>query len=184
MGLFNSLKGNHPNHIGQDPMPNQATYQPPPGPPPSHLSEARKPTRDNDFQPPQGPPPSQAPSDNPPPYHDWTSIPDTSLLPPPPSLGHKSSKNNATWDDAARAHAFCDQYPPYTPAQPPPAVQEAVRTGDVVLERPREYIGELKPSGSGGRGLWKARSKKNCGDCVLLSTLVSIVNHLEPPCAR
>ena len=174
MGLFSSLKGKHPDHIGADSITDQDTYQTPPRPPPSHLAESKKYTGDNDFHPPAGPPPSHIPSDNPPPYHDWTSIPDTSLLPPPPSLGHKSSKINATWDDAARAHAFCDQFPPYTPAQPSHAVQEAVRNSDIVLERPREYVGELKPVSGGVRGVWSARSRKGCGDGVLLSTLVGI----------
>jgi hypothetical protein len=176
MGLFKSLKGNPPDHNGGDSVPDQHTYQAPPGPPPSHLPETHNSTIDDDFQPPPGPPPSQIPSENPPPYHDWTSIPDTSLLPPPPSLGHKSSKNNATWDDAARAHAFCDRFLPYTPAQPSPAVQQAVRNGDLVLERPREYAGELKPLSARVDGLWSARSRKECGDCVLLSTLVGIGN--------
>jgi hypothetical protein len=171
MGLFRSLKGKHPDHA-QDFIPDPHTYQPPPGPPPSRLPESKKSTSDSDFQSPPGPPPSQIPSDNPPPYHDWTSIPDTSLLPPPPSLGHKSSRNNATWDDAARAHAFCDQFPPYTPALPSPAVHEAVRNADILLERPREYAGELKPLAGRGRGLWTVRSRNGCRDCVLLSTLV------------
>jgi hypothetical protein len=173
MGLFKSLKGEHPEHIGRDDLSDQR-YQAPPGPPPSNFAETQKGTSDNNRQAPPGPLPTEIPSDNPPPYHDWTSIPDTSLLPPPPSLGHESSKYNATWDDAARAHAFCDQFPPYRPAQPSPAVQQAVRNGDIVIERPREYAGELKPVAASDRGVWSAKSKKGCGDCVLLSALVSI----------
>lgn len=34
----------------------------------------------------------------PPPYHDWTVIPDTALLPPPPGMSYKySTKSNATY---------------------------------------------------------------------------------------
>lgn len=177
MGLFKSLKGEHPENIGRDDLSDQRP-QALPVPPPSDFAETRKYTSDNDRQAPPGPSPSQIPSDNPPPYHDWTSIPDTSLLPPPPSIGHESSKYNATWDDAARAHAFCDQFPPYTPAQPSLAVQQAVRNGDIVIERPREYAGELKPVAASGRGVWGAKTRKGCGDCVLLSALVSIDSSL------
>ena len=177
MGLFKSLKGEHPKHIGRDDLSNQRC-QAPPGPPPSRFAETKKYAGGNDCQAPPGPPPSRIPSDNPPPYHDWTSIPDTSLLPPPPSLGHESSKYNATWDDAARAHAFYDQFPPYTPARPSLAVQQAVRNGDIVVEQPREYAGELKPVAAGSRGVWSAKTRKGCGDCVLLSALVSIDSSL------
>jgi len=177
MSLFKSLKGEHPKHIGRDDLSDQR-YRAPPGPPPSRFAETKKYTGGNDCQAPAGPPPSRVPSDNPPPYHDWTSIPDTSLLPPPPSLGHESSKYNATWDDAARAHAFCDQFPPYTPARPSLAVQQAVRNGDIMVEQPREYAGELKPVAAGGRSVWGAKTRKGCGDCVLLSALVSIDSSL------
>jgi len=173
MSLFKSLKGGHPKNIGRDDLSDQQ-YQAPPGPPPSRFAETKEYTGSNDCQAPPGP----LPSDNPPPYHDWTSIPDTSLLPPPPSLGHESSKYNATWDDAARAHAFCDQFPPYTPARPSLAVQQAVQDGDIVVEQPREYAGELKPVAAGGRGVWSAKTRKGCGDCVLLSALVSIDSSL------
>jgi hypothetical protein len=156
------------------------TYQPPPGPPPSHRPHPSIPVSKPDVQAPAGPPPAQIPADNPPPYHDWTAVPDRSWLPPPPSLGHTASKNNATWDEAARAHAFCDQYPPYTPAPPSDAVQEAVRNGHVALERPSEYAGDLTPGSGGARGRWLARSRKGCGDCVLLSTLVRIDRSNKP----
>ena len=174
MRLFKSLKGEHPEHIGRDDLSHQRP-QAPPVPPSSDFVEAKKYTSNNDRQAPPGPSLSQIPSDNPPPYHDWTSIPDTSLLPPPPSLGHELSKYNATWDDAARAHAFCDRFPPYTPAQPSLKVQQAVRNGDIVVERPREYTGELKPVVA---GVWSAKTRKGCGDCVLLSALVSIDSFL------
>lgn len=173
MGLLDVLKVKGQTHVGGDNTERSQTYQPPPGPPPSHLSTGKE-TAGDEYAAPPGPPPTHLPAENPPPYHDWTSIPDTSLLPPPPALGHKGSKNNATWDDAARAHAFCDQFPPYTPSRPPPAVSDAVRNGDIALEKPREFIGSLRPASGNGRGVWSAKSQKSCGDCVLLSTLVRI----------
>ena len=113
MGFFKSLKGDHPQIIGgsSDSSPSrpltsdskahqshsQSTtgYEPPPGPPPRREESAD----------PQGPPPSYPDtSAEPPPYHDWTIIPDTSLLPPPPGIRHgESPSGNASTSDADRA---------------------------------------------------------------------------------
>ncbi len=166
MGLFKSLKGKSPNHVGGDSAHNQETYDAPPGPPPSNIPNKKQTAEEYNAT------PSHIPAENPPPYHDWTVIPDTSLLPPPPALGHEASKNNATWDEAARAHAYCDQFPPYTPSHPSRVVYQAVRDGDIVLEKPREFLGSLKRSAGRPRGNWIVKSQKTCGDCVFLSTLV------------
>jgi hypothetical protein len=47
-----------------------------------------------------------------------------------------------------------------------------------VVEQPREYAGELKPVAAGSSGVWSAKTRKGCGDCVLLSVLVSIDSSL------
>ncbi|KAK5210285.1 hypothetical protein LTR99_009364 [Exophiala xenobiotica] len=110
---------------------------PPPGPPPSHRQRAQQ-QGEETYLPPPGPPP---PSDNPPPYHDWTVIPDTSLLPPPPPLPQDySPTNNATYDSAARAHEWCDQHPVYTPSRPSADIHTLARTGHLTLERPPPAI--------------------------------------------
>lgn len=180
MGLTKSLKGKGPEHVVGESAENDQIYEAPPGPPPSQALNKYKATEDYAKSP--GPPPSHTPTENPPPYHNWTSIPDTSLLPPPPALGHRGSKNNASWDDAARAHAYCDSFPPYTPVRPSAAVYGAVRGGDIVIEKPREFAGSLTQNIGGGRGAWTAKSHRDCGDCVLLSTLVRLQFKLARVC--
>lgn len=140
-------------------------YDPPRGPPPSQRYG-----QEETFAPPPGPPPSKANATegNPPPYHDWTVIPDTALLPPPPAIRYGSSTNNASYDDAARAHTWCEQNPLYSPSKPDASLYNAVQSGDVSLQKPQEYKGDLTQR---GKGQWKAKTKAACTDCVLLSTL-------------
>ncbi len=140
-------------------------YEPPPGPPPGRRNEER-----DTFAPPSGPPPGQANAteENPPPYHDWTVIPDTALLPPPPAIRYEYSTNNASWDDAARAHEWCDRNPLYSPSKPNPTLYHAVRNGDISLEQPPEFKGDLTQR---GKGQWKAKTQASCTDCVFLSSL-------------
>lgn len=178
MGIFNFLKVKRPDDARRcsagdqnkdDASPDPATLQP---------AETKKATRAHDFQSLPGPLSYPLPTENPPPYPHEASTPDASLRPPPPGFGHKRSKINATWDDAARAHAFCDQFPPYVLPQTAAAEQEAVRKGNIELQRPKEYAGELKAV-RGVPGLWSARSSKWCGDCVLLSNFVGIDRNSE-----
>jgi hypothetical protein len=44
----------------------------------------------------------------------------------------------------------------------------AVQNGDLSLQKPPEFIGDLVQR---GKGQWKAKTKSSCMDCVLLSTL-------------
>lgn len=189
MGLFKSLKGNHPDKIGGPSSeyegrdqttsrtdqkhtyapPNTETFAPPPGPPPSHQSTYATPPVPPpgrpEYAPPPGPPPShQANVEDPAPYHDWTSIPDTALLPPPPSLGHETSPlSNASLSDADRAHEWCRSHPLLAPGYPPPTLLSSVRHGDVRLLRPQEYNGDLvMPSTGNWRGSTRSGSKDAC----------------------
>jgi SPRY domain len=137
----------------------------------------------SDYSPHSGLPPShsQPSSLNPPPYHDWTSIPDTALLPPPPSISYVNSPaNNASYNDAARAHAWCNQNPPYTPSTPSPAIRDAIQHSDIAFELPQEYTGTLKqPSNSTGK--WHGKSKPSSPDSVLLSSLPLYIARLDSP---
>ncbi|TKA78323.1 hypothetical protein B0A55_03620 [Friedmanniomyces simplex] len=141
-------------------------FAPPRGTPPSHSS------RDEDYAPPAGPPPSHAASDpDPPPYDPWLAIPDNALLPPPPSLKDaKSPTANATFSDAARAHAWCRQNPLW-PAQPhPPQTLQRIRNGHITLTQPPNTRNDihLTTTSLGGAHV---RTSASCGDTIFLSDL-------------
>lgn len=163
-------------------------FAPPPGPPPSHLSATHYSTTStsqsdpgqyapppgpppgrNEYAPPQGPPPAQSqPGDAPPPYHDWTVIPDTALLPPPPSLGHETSPiNNASLADADRAHEWCARFSLVRPHQPTAEQLASVQRGDIGLLRPREFHGRLDTLRP---GTWKGSTQAASSDCCIVTS--------------
>ena len=197
MVFFKSLKGDHPSSIGggssggHESLNEQESYAPPPGPPPSHLTQDYVPPpgpppshqqsyapppgpppsyHDHDYAPPPGPPPAHTQGhEQPPPYHDWTSIPDTSLLPPPPTLGHKfSPSSNAEELDGIRAHQWCETYPLLQPHQPLVAQTRAVLAGNLALQRPPEYRGQLFQEGTGA---WRGRTESKNKDSCLITSL-------------
>lgn len=223
MGLFKSLKGDHPETVGgarhdshrnpnvtdgssgtsastynsftrlgeqhnQDALPSnsprgQRDYDPPPGPPPGRsdyqLSARPPPVRD-EYPPPVGPPPSHSRVDGePPPYHDWTSVPDTALLPPPPKLKHETSPaNNADPEDADRAHDWCRHHPLVQPHQPTLAQQLGVNNGDVGVLKPTEYRGDLSiPS----IGTWKGSTRLGSHDSCLITASPLYFASLDSP---
>ena len=146
-------------------------YDPPPGPPPAR----------NEYAPPQNPPPRHKPEppadspslqtqpdDAPPPYHDWTVVPDTALLPPPPSLGFEySPANNASRADADRAHEWCDRNPLIRPHQPTPPQHASVMHGEVGILRPREFRGRLSMLSP---GTWKGITPATRDSCMVTSS--------------
>ncbi|KAL8902929.1 MAG: hypothetical protein Q9207_004277 [Kuettlingeria erythrocarpa] len=176
MGFFKSLKGNHPEIVGGESS--RQEYAPPPGPPPSHQPPNNEqwapppgpPPGRSEVCPPPGPPPSHTQAgDEPPPYHDWTVIEDTALLPPPPSLGHSTSPSgNASLSEADRAHEWCRMYPLIRPHQPTPMQHDSVKNGEIRLVRPREYQGNLSMTGS---GRWEGFTAPGGRDACLLSSL-------------
>src|SRR5277367_3181541 len=86
----------------------QETYAPPPGSPPNYQNQNVAPSHQAEqYAPPPGPPPSQAPQ------HNWqTAVLDTSLLPPPPSVGYQASPaNNATEAEANSAEQWLRSRP-------------------------------------------------------------------------
>lgn len=178
MGFFKSLRGSHPETVGGESSQHQ--YAAPPGPPPSHRNSKDE---QYSYAPPAGPPPGQAdylqpshsppthlqPSAEPPPYHDWTIIEDTALLPPPPSLGHETSPSgNASLSDADRAHHWCRMYPKIQPHQPTAAQYDSVKTGEIRLVKPREYQGTLSMTGA---GTWSGSTAAGGKEACLLSSL-------------
>ena len=183
MGFFKSLKGDHSATIGSSEDNDSA---PPPGPPPSHYqlrNEAPHSSDPSHYAPPPGPPPGREefapgagplssfskPSDDPPPYHDWTVIPDNSLLPPPPSLGYDSSPTgSASSSDAVRARIWCQRNPLMKPYQPSQQQHASVRNGDIRITRPSEYNGDLLMLGT---GMWRGSTKLGTKDTCLLTSL-------------
>ncbi|KAF2203328.1 hypothetical protein GQ43DRAFT_272939 [Delitschia confertaspora ATCC 74209] len=149
--------------------------QPPPGPPPGYASSS------SGFQPPPGPPPGHAapssnfpkqpaPSWEPPPYHDWTVIPDNSLLPPPPSIGYDSSPTaNASMSEGNRAFAWTQANPLWQPQNLTPPQHAAVQHGQLALLKAPTYVGDLIPQRQPGH--WKCWTHENCNDSSILTNL-------------
>ena len=195
MGFLKSLKGNHPDTIGGTPsQPKQEheqsasseqNYAPPSGPPPSQQPQYSSPTGPlpgkADFLPPPGPPPSHnnAHKSDAIPYHDWTAVPDTALLPPPPGFNHESSpSSNANLSDADRAHDWCRVHQLVRPHKPTTAQAEHVANGDVGLMKPKEYSGDLLALGNGS---WKGISRTGRRDACLLTTSPLYFAALDSP---
>ena len=149
-----------------------AQSEPPPGPPPGHQHNAPPPVSplgQQNYAPPSGPPPSFG---EPPPYHDWTAIPDTSILPPPPAQGHEQPmRNNADAEEADRAHDWCKRNPLMFPHQPTSAQVTAIVNGDVRLMKPQKHMREFKGDLSTPRiGFWQGSTRKGMKDACLLTS--------------
>ncbi|KFX95510.1 hypothetical protein V490_03810, partial [Pseudogymnoascus sp. VKM F-3557] len=164
------------------PPSHRSEFAAPDGPPPSHRSEfaapdGPPPSHRSEFAAPDGPPPSHKPEEAVP-YHDWqTAVPDTSLLPPPPSFGEdRSSANNATQSEADRGETWCRARPLIAPAQLTQATISAVDDGFVDLMRPSQYVGSVQKS---RKGTWVCASKRKSPDSCLVSTvpMYSVVAH-------
>ncbi|KAL8651286.1 MAG: hypothetical protein Q9226_004770 [Calogaya cf. arnoldii] len=175
MGFFKAFRGNRPETVAGE---SSQSFAPPPGPPPSHSPTSQEyhappsgppPGHNNEYLPPPGPPPLHKASDEPPPYHDWTVIPDTALLPPPPSIGHEASPaGNASLSDADRAHDWCRTYPLLRPHQPAAVHHDSVRNGNIELIKPREFQGTVS---NPGLGCWKGSTISGGRDACLLGSL-------------
>ncbi|KAM3078208.1 hypothetical protein ACMFMG_002495 [Clarireedia jacksonii] len=193
MCFGNKLKGDAPTGLNDDTlnsrpietnkgrptsvkMPQNDSYAPPAGPPPSHQSHQLPyndqyaappgPPPSHEYTPPPGPPPSHTQA----PYHDWqTAVPDTSLLPPPPSLGHqRSSANNATEEEALQGKAWCEQNPLGAAIQFPQAALESLAAGNIGVIKPRSYNGDLTTLRP---GVWAGKTKSSSKDSSIISTL-------------
>ncbi|KAI9842748.1 MAG: hypothetical protein M1837_006931 [Sclerophora amabilis] len=133
-GIFSSRRPNDEGKHEYDPRSAESqSFAPPPRPPPSQ-----------EFSPPPGPPSSYTgTTSQPPQYHDWTSVPDTALLPPPPSLGHEASTaSNASETEAIRAKDWCRRHPITQPTTHDPNVL-TMRHTDNYLNYPHEFRGKV-----------------------------------------
>ena len=103
-------------------------------------------------------------------YHDWTIIPDNSLLPPPPSIGYDSSPTaNATLADGDRAYAWTQAHPLKQPQNLTPAQYAAIQTGQLSFLKPPTYTGDVLPQRRPGH--WKCHTHASCADSSLLTSL-------------
>lgn len=140
-------------------------YLPPSGPPPGHSSTS------SEFQPPPGPPPGHGVNEPaPPPYDPWMAVPDSSLLPPPPSFKQDTSPTaNADWDDAARGHAWIDRNPLWQPRQHDQQTLTRIAHGDIRLTMPPDTtnVAMYQP----GLGRTSIRTNAKCQDTIFLSDI-------------
>ncbi|KAF2758624.1 hypothetical protein EJ05DRAFT_475932 [Pseudovirgaria hyperparasitica] len=141
-----------------------SSFHPPPGPPPGQQS----------YQPPPGPPPSQklpAYETQSPPYpHNWTIIPDTSELPPPPSLSYEvSPAANASPGDAYRGAQWCLKNRLWAPRPLTAEQREEVQAGSLRLIKQNPYLGDVLENGR--PGTYSCRTHASCADSILLTHL-------------
>ena len=145
----------------------KSNFQPPPGPPPGQFSNSG-------YAPPPGPPPPHF-SQPPPSYeapiqHNWQVIPDTALLPPPPSIGYESSPTaNSSMEEGDRAFAWCVGNPLWPPYNIAPSTHAAIQNAQLALLRAPSFIGEIMPQPQAGH--WKVRTHARCRDSSILTNL-------------
>lgn len=99
--------------------------------------------------------------------HNWQeAVLDTATMPPPPVIGNYcSSTENASRDDADRAHAWCERNPLWKPRFSPEPVCPRGFSGEVTFEK----------------GRWKGSSAVTCGECVILThSPLYLCNSLQP----
>ena len=168
------------------PPPNQSSnsasssgYSAPPGPPPGYGNAT--PASSSGYAPPPGPPPSQPkPSWDPPPYHDWTAIPDTALLPPPPSIGYETSPTaNATSDEGGYAYEWCKSNPLWGPQHISPEAHHLIENYQLNLLQPPTYQGRVSPLQRPGH--WQCYTDPRCTDSCLLTNLPMYTEMLDSP---
>lgn len=109
-------------------------------------------------------------------------VPDTALLPPPPSLGYEESPtSNAPKDEADRARDYCRRNPLYAPRWLSATERAAIEDRRICLCRNPPYIGELftlphNPSA------WKARTWSGLRDACLHTDLPLYAARHDSPC--
>jgi hypothetical protein len=121
---------------------------PPPGPPPSHAAQAE----------------TKKPS----PQHDWaTAVPDTALLPPPPSFfsgWDRSPATNASEDQAEAGERWCAANPlqPNVPlGEPVEGALHMLQTHNLNLIQPTWFRGSLVRTAP---GVWEGHTEPQAGD--------------------
>ena len=97
------------------------------------------------------------------------AVPDSSLLPPPPSFKQDVSPTaNADFDDAARGHAWIAANPLWQPRQHDQQTLTRIAYGDVRLTSPPSTTKNATLN-STGLGCTTVRTNARCQDTVFLS---------------
>lgn len=157
--------------------PSPETYHPRPGPPPNHAQTSSSSVQ---YTPPPGPPPSHQSTEQPPSYHNWQVIPDTALLPPPPSIGYDSSPAaNASFSDSEAAADFCRRNPLWPPQSLTPAQHASIQSSHLSLLKPPSFKGDLLPQPRPGH--WKCLSNTHCTDSSILTSLPAYSAQWDSP---
>ncbi|KAI0137743.1 hypothetical protein F4776DRAFT_623244 [Hypoxylon sp. NC0597] len=155
-------------------QPPSQDFAPPPGPPPSESKNNpffSPGPQNTEYAPPPGPPPTHIPGQS---QHDWqTAVPDTALLPPPPSYFSgfdRSPANNATEEESEAGESWCRQYPLYGPMPLSHEIAAAAQHGNVAVYAPPFFSarggGSLAQTGA-APGVWRGRSEKGAPDTCL-----------------
>jgi len=104
------------------------------------------------------------------PQHDWqNAVPDTSLLPPPPTMGYQSSPtSNSTEDEAMRAKNWCLRARLYDPAPLSEQVLQNLDRGEIYLNGNPDFQGTVKRVGP---GVMNCKSSSSSRDACLISDI-------------
>ena len=98
------------------------------------------------------------------------AVPDSSLLPPPPSFKEDTSPTaNANWDDAARGHAWIDANPLWQPRQHDQQTLTRISYGDIRLTMPPGTKNVAMNQTGLGRTI--VRTNARCEDTIFLSDI-------------
>ncbi len=107
----------------------------------------------------------------PPPYDPWLSVPDSTLLRPPPPISEVLSPTaNADYDDAARAQAWCRQNPLWRPQLHSQQNLRRIADGAVQLTAPPSANRTVSIRQI-GHGQTHIRTTPKCTDSIFLSDL-------------
>lgn len=97
-------------------------------------------------------------------------IPDTALLPPPPSIGYDNSPTaNAAPEEGDRALAWTNANPLWPPQNLTPATHAAIQNGQLALLKAPTYFGDLLPQPQAGH--WRCRTHASCRDSSIMTNL-------------
>jgi hypothetical protein len=107
-------------------------------------------------------------------------IPDTALLPPPPSIGYDSSPTaNASADESEAAAAWTRANPLWPPQPLTQAQHAAIQNSQLALLKPPTYTGDLLPQPRPGH--WKCRTHAKCRDSSILTSLPAYSAQWDSP---